>query len=163
MSKKQGVKKGGQQAADYAAELICKAAIHDSEMRFFGRAWMMDMVTITLGRMGFREKRFRALDKLLEEVCDEYGQDSVTDLKGDEDIWYTKATLDREIGSYVGKLFVPWQKRYDFKPPKPRKFTHALDIRTMPVKDLAHFLATWEPKGEEEVLEWLKQEKIGAN
>lgn len=158
MSKKRGVPNGSAQAAGYAAELTMKASMHDSEMRFFARTWMLDMVTIALGRMGFREKRFRDFDKTLEEVCDEYGQDSVTDLAGDKDIWYTKATLDREIEMYVGTLFVPWDKRYGFKPPKPRAFTHAVDIRTMPVKDLARFLATWEPKGGEEILEWLKQE-----
>lgn len=158
MSKKQGVKKGSAQAVSYALELAHNAAQHDAEMRYFARTYMLDMVTLALGRMGFREKKFQQFDKVLAEVCDEFGADSMADVKVDADIWYTKATLDREIKSYVGKFFMPWEQRYGFKPSKPVPMTHGLDIRTMPYKDLAHFLATWEPKSEEEVLEWLKEE-----
>lgn len=158
MSKKQGIPKGSAQAATYMNRLTAKANFHDEEQRFFGRAFMCDMWTIVLGRMGYGEKRFEKIDKLLGEVCDEYSSDIVAGTKDDADIWYQKKQLDREIEKYVGKMFVPWEKRYGFKPTKPRPFTHAVDIRTMPVKDLAHFLATWEPKGEDEILEWLKQE-----
>ena len=144
MSKKQGLKKCPAQAATYMNRLTAKANLHDEEQRFFGR--------------GYGEKRFEKIDKLLGEVCDEYSSDIVAGTKEDADIWYQKKQLDREIEKYVGKMFMPWEKRYGFKPTKPRPFTHAVDIRTMPVKDLAHFLATWQPKGEEEILEWLKQE-----
>ncbi len=158
MSKKRGVPKGSAQAATYMNRLTVKANFHDEEQRYFGRVFMCDMWTIVLGCMGYGEKRFEKIDKLIGEVCDEYSSDIVAGTKDDADIWYQKKQLDREIEKYVGKRFVSWDKRYGFKPPKPRKFTHAVDIRTMPVKDLAHFLATWEPKGEEEILEWLKQE-----
>lgn len=160
MSKKRGVPKESVQAAGYVAELSYKAACHDEEQRYFGRVFMCDMWTIVLGRMGYGEKRFEKIDKLLGEVCDEYSSDIVAGSKEDNDVWYQKKQLDREIEKYVGKRFVSWDKRYGFKPPKPRPFTNAVDIRTMPDKDLAHFLATWEPKGEEEILEWLKQEVI---
>lgn len=158
MSKKQGVKKGSAQAASYALELAYNAAQHDEEMRHFGRVFELDMVTLALGRMGWREKRFVAFDEMLTDVHNEYCSGVIKDSEADKEIWYSKATLDREIKSYVGKLFVPWEERYETRPEPVKPMTHGLDIRTMPYKELAHFLATWEPKSEEEVLEWLKEE-----
>ena len=161
MSKKQGLKKGANTSMSYMDRLTLKANRHDEEQRFFGRVFMCDMWTIVLGRMGYREKRFEKIDKLLSEVCDEYSTDILNGAEEDRDIWYQKGALDREIKSYVGKIFVPWEERYGFKPSNPAPLTHLTNIRSMPVKELAHFLATWEPKSEEEVLEWLRKEVEG--
>lgn len=162
MSKKQGVKKGANTSMSYIDRLTIKANCHDEEQRFFGRVFMCDMWTIVLGRTGYREKRFERIDKLLSEVCDEYSTDILNGAEDDRDVWYQKGALDREIKSYVGKMFVPWEERYGFKPEKPTLMTNLTDIRSMPVKELAHFLATWEKKSEEEVLEWLKETREDA-
>ena len=84
----------------------------DAEVRHHARVFQMDMVTLALGRMGFREKRFQELDKVLAEVSEEFCNEVLEDAKTDKDIWYTKDTLDRELKQYVGKMFVPYDERY---------------------------------------------------
>ncbi len=83
------------------------------EARRHSRIFMMDMVTVTLGRLGRREAFFREFDKVLEEVCAEYGKLILEDAGVDNELVYSKACLDRELKSYVGKLFVDYDKRYE--------------------------------------------------
>ena len=73
---------------------------------------MLDHVTVALGRMGFRESKFREFDRVLTEVVKEYMADYSTDLKDDESMEYSRACLDRELKMYTGKLFVPEEERY---------------------------------------------------
>lgn len=84
----------------------------DADVRHHARVFQMDMVTIALGRMGFREKKFRELDEVLAQVSEEYCTEILDDAKGDKDIWYSKDLLDRELKRYVGSLFVPYDERY---------------------------------------------------
>ena len=83
------------------------------EARRHSRIFMMDMVTVTLGRLGRREAFFREFDKVLDEVCTEYGKLILEDADVDNELVYSKACLDRELKSYVGKLFVDYDKRYE--------------------------------------------------
>ena len=83
------------------------------EARRHSRIFMMDMVTVTLGRLGRREAFFREFDKVLDEVCAEYGKLILEDAGVDSELVYSKACLDRELKSYVGKLFVDYDKRYE--------------------------------------------------
>lgn len=85
---------------------------HTEDIRHFTRVWMLDHVTIALGRMGFREAKFRELDKVLDEVTKEYMADYAEDLKSDKNMEYSRACLDRELKQYTGKLFVPEEERY---------------------------------------------------
>lgn len=85
---------------------------HDSELRHLTRVWMMDHVSVALGRMGFREKKFRELDQKLTEVIDEYMADYAADMKDDRTMEYSRALLDRELKQYTGSLFVPEWERY---------------------------------------------------
>lgn len=87
-------------------------ARREADVRHHARVFQMDMVTIALGRMGFREKKFRELDEVLAQVSEEYCTEILDDAKGDKDIWYSKDVLDREIRQYVGKLYVPYDERY---------------------------------------------------
>lgn len=41
---------------------------HDEEIRHFTRVFTLDHVTVALGRMGFRESKFREFDRVLTEV-----------------------------------------------------------------------------------------------
>lgn len=82
------------------------------EARRHSRIFMMDMVTVALGRMGRREAFFRDFDKVLGEVCTEYGKLILEDADVDNELVYSKACLDRELKSYVGKLFVDYDMRY---------------------------------------------------
>lgn len=83
--------------------------------RRLARTYMLDMVTIALGRMGFREARFRKFDEALTAACEDYGKLIVADSKDDADIWYSKDKLDEELKRYVGSLFVPYDERYKVK------------------------------------------------
>ena len=83
------------------------------EARRHSRIFMMDMVTVAMGRMGRREAFFREFDKVLDEVCTEYGKLILEDAGVDNELVYSKACLDRELKQYVGKLFVDYDKRYE--------------------------------------------------
>lgn len=86
--------------------------MHDHEIRHAARVGQLDFVTIALGRMGWREAKFREFDKVLAEVTQEYMQDYAEDLKADKDMEYSKDCLDRELKQYTGKLFIPIEDRY---------------------------------------------------
>ena len=86
--------------------------IREQEVRHHARIYQLDMVTLALGRMGWRESRFKQFDKILNEVAQEYAEDILKEVKEDKDLWYFKDSMDREIKSYVGSLFVPYDERY---------------------------------------------------
>lgn len=95
-----------------AAVLTQERARRDEEVRHHSRVFMMDIVTIALGRLGWGEKRFEKFDKMLTEVSEEYAKLILQDSSDDKDIVYTKACLDRELQRYVGERFIPYDKRY---------------------------------------------------
>lgn len=84
----------------------------DQDVRHHARLFQMDLVTLALGRMGWRESKFREFNRVLDEVAIEYSKDILEDAKQDADMWYSKHTLDRELAQYVGSLFVPYEQRY---------------------------------------------------
>ena len=85
---------------------------HDEEIRHFTRIFTLDHVTIALGRMGFRESKFREFDRVLSEVYKEYMEEYAADLKDDRYMEYSRACLDRELKQYTGKFFAPEEERY---------------------------------------------------
>lgn len=100
---------------EYARKLELMRREYEQKLameRHFSRVFQLDMVTLALGRMGFREKRFRDFDKMLSEVQGEFVDGVHEDLKDDPDVWYSKGKLDQELQQYTGKLFVPFDKRY---------------------------------------------------
>lgn len=84
---------------------------YEEAVRHFTRLYTLDDVTIALGRMGFRETKFREFQETLATVQNENSLEAITDYKDDKQIWYHKAKKDQEIKSYVGSLFVPWEER----------------------------------------------------
>ena len=85
--------------------------LHDEEIRHFTRVFVLDHVTVALGRMGFRESKFKEFDRVLTEVFQEYMADYSADLKDDKSMEYSRACLDRELKQYTGKFFVPEEER----------------------------------------------------
>lgn len=85
---------------------------YDKEIRHFTRVFTLDHVTVALGRMGFRESKFREFDKVLTQVFEEYMEDYREDLKVDKEMAYSISLLDRELAQYTGKLFVSREERY---------------------------------------------------
>lgn len=94
------------------AILQADRARRDELVRHHSRVFMMDLVTIALGRMGWGEKRFEKFDRMLTEVSAEYSKLIVQDADDDADMVYAKACLDRELQRYVGDRFVPYDQRY---------------------------------------------------
>lgn len=85
---------------------------HDEEIRHFTRVFTLDHVTVALGRIGFRESKFKEFDRVLTEVFQEYMADYADDLKDDKSMEYSRACLDRELAMYTGNMFVPEKERY---------------------------------------------------
>lgn len=84
---------------------------YEAEVRHFTRLYTLDDVTITLGRMGFRETKFREFVETLAIVQNENAVEAINDFKDDKEMWFHKAKKDQEIKQYVGSLFVPWEER----------------------------------------------------
>jgi hypothetical protein len=84
----------------------------DAEVRRHSHTYLLDMVTLALGRMGWGEKRLREFDAKLTEVSQEFAELILDDVKDDKEIAYTKAVLDRELQRYTGTMFVPYDERY---------------------------------------------------
>ena len=85
---------------------------YTEEIRRLTRIFTLDHVTSALGRMGFRESKFREFDRVLSEVYKEYMKEYAADLNDDKSTQYSRACLDRELKQYTGKLFVPEEVRY---------------------------------------------------
>ena len=85
---------------------------YENQIRHHSRVFMLDHVTIALGRLGWSEEQFRAFDKMLTDVMAEYMDDYSTDYKSDREMVYSRKCLDREMQQYVGSLFVPEEERY---------------------------------------------------
>jgi hypothetical protein len=96
----------------FALTLQAERERRDADVRHHARIFQMDMVTLALGRMGWRESKFRELDKVLNEVAEEFSREILEDSKTDTELWYSKEVLDRELKQYVGKMFVPYDERY---------------------------------------------------
>ena len=86
--------------------------IYENHIRHHSRVFMLDHVTIALGRLGWEEEQFREFDKMLKDVVAEYMDDYSTDYKCDREMVYSRKCLDREMRQYVGSLFVPEEERY---------------------------------------------------
>ena len=97
---------------NYAAVIQARMAQREAEVRHHSHVYMLDMVTLALGRMGWGEKRLKDFDAKLTEVSREFSELILEDVKDDKEIAYTKAVLDRELQQYVGSLFVPYDERY---------------------------------------------------
>ena len=87
-----------------------KAVIDD--YRHFSRVFNSDLFTLALGRLGWRETRFRRLDETMLAVTKEYGDDFKEDYKDDPDMEYTREQFERELKQYAGRLYQPIADRY---------------------------------------------------
>lgn len=96
----------------YLARMQARQELREREIRHHTHVYMMDMVTVALGRLGWGEQRLRKFDAMLTEVSKDYADLITTDINEDPDMVYAKATLDRELQQYVGGLFLPYEERY---------------------------------------------------
>ena len=96
----------------YLARMQARQELREREIRHHTRVYMMDMVTVALGRLGWGEQRLRKFDEMLTEVSKDYADLITSDVREDKDMVYSKATLDRELAQYTGSMFVPYERRY---------------------------------------------------
>ncbi len=89
-----------------------EAFIDREELRHFTRVWMMDMVTMALGRMGFREKRFETFNNFISQTVTDYDKVYEEDLKDDKELIYSRTLFERELKQYTGKFYRPEHIRY---------------------------------------------------
>ena len=87
-------------------------AAKEEEIRHHCRQFMLDLVTIALGRMGYCEKRLADFEKALSKVAEEYGTIILDDVKDDADLDYSKSKLDEELRQYCGDKFCCYEERY---------------------------------------------------
>lgn len=85
---------------------------HNEDIRHFARVWQLDQVTMALGRMGFRESKFREFDRVLSEVEAEYIKLHAEDHKDDKEMVYSRELFERELRQYVGKFYADEKQRY---------------------------------------------------
>lgn len=74
----------------------------------------LDVCTIALGRLGWREKRLERFARKVEEVVDDYHDLVHDDRKwNDKDIVYTIECFEKELKTYCGSQYWPREKRYE--------------------------------------------------
>lgn len=95
-----------------ALQLQAQRKQRDHDVRHHTQVFVLDLVTVTLGRMGWGPKRLADFDKILNEVGMEYGKLILDDVEDDPSMDYSKAVLDRELKRYVGDRYVPYDERY---------------------------------------------------
>ena len=72
-----------------------------------------DMMLITLGQdFGFGPKRAMEALEAFRETFRSFAQLCVEDADGDQEIAYTKESIDRELRRIMGDGFRPWEERY---------------------------------------------------
>ena len=96
----------------YLARQAARQELREREIRHNTRVYVMDMVTVALGRLVWGEQRLRQFDEVLTQASKDYADLITADIKEDPDMVYAKATLDRELQQYTGSMFVPYERRY---------------------------------------------------
>ncbi len=163
--KYRGARKGSRESAAYIARLEVAKKIEQESMRAYGRRYMLDMVTVALGRMGYGEVRLARILAAVKEVCDEYILDATAEADESETIWYTVGGLERELKKCMGSSYVPYEVRYKFdvQVPKVPAVSNAMELKILPIPELAAFLKCWHTtKSLEELEAWLREEAPGS-
>lgn len=112
---KAAVKKSKAHRADYIALKQLERDLQDREMRLHTMQYTLDMVMVALGRLGYGAKRLNEIAKMIDEVSREYAEDVVKDAETDNELVYSRTSLDRELKQYVGENFIPYQERYKWR------------------------------------------------
>lgn len=87
---------------------------YEQRLRHLTRMHFADHITCALGRMGFREAKFRELDRVLTEVCKEYATEFLEDFKDDKEMVYSRHQMEKELKQWTGNFYVPEEERYKY-------------------------------------------------
>ncbi len=98
---------------DYLDRIKQRIEIEKSKTRDHMMQHTVDMCTIALGRLGWREKRLQRFIDEYNKAVDDYYNLTREDLKdGDKDIVYTIESMERELKKYCGTKYAPRSLRY---------------------------------------------------
>lgn len=97
---------------ELAKRLQAAQAVDRHHIQSITRQMTADFAHVALGRMGWGEKRQKEFSIMLSAVIAEYVELMNSDVKDDPNFEYGKACLDRELESYCGSNFQPWEVRY---------------------------------------------------
>ena len=99
---------------DFLARLGRQRAFDDAVIRTVTQRYVLDMVVVALGRLGWARSavRFEQFNKTMAEVTKEYAALAAEDKRDDPEFTYMKYRLDKEIAAVVGDKFVPDDVRY---------------------------------------------------
>ena len=89
--------------------------LHDAETRAIQRLMTLDVVTITLGKLGMNPDDLEQFRNAFMETEEEYITEIQSDYTDNHDrsITYAKDRIDRAMREYLpDEMFVPWDQRY---------------------------------------------------
>lgn len=100
----------------------------DAVVRAVTQQWVLDMVTIALGRLGWARSQVRMgqFDAMMQEVTREYAELAEDERRAEKnskkkEFVYLKTKLDDELKIIVGDKFSPYEERYTFHEDQLRK------------------------------------------
>ena len=98
----------------YLAKLQARKEYESRYRWFVSQRFLEDCMTIAVNRVFHRKGAI--IVELLQEFREIYADFAVIlteDGKDDEEMWYTKEKMDRELRDILGDNFIPWDRRYD--------------------------------------------------
>ena len=101
--------------SDYLKRLAQAQALRDTQVRDHQRTFVLDIVTIALGRFGMSPDDLRRFRDIYIEAEKDYREEILEDFynNGDKKISYAKDRIDRAIKEYVPEdMFLPFDQRY---------------------------------------------------
>ena len=87
----------------------------EHEVRMHNRIMTLDIVTITLGELGYTKEQIGDFQEKYMEIEEEYCSEILEDFYGNNDpkILYAKDRIDRLLKEYVPEpMFLPFEERY---------------------------------------------------
>jgi len=99
----------------YIKKNMVALKLHDAETRAIQRLMTLDVVTITLGKLGMNPDDLEQFRNAFMETEQEYLTEIQSDYTDNHDrsIAYAKDRIDRAMREYLpDEMFVPWDQRY---------------------------------------------------
>lgn len=99
----------------YLAKLQAKKEYENRLHWSISQRFLEDCMVIAVNRVFQRKGGIIA--ELLQEFREIYAEFAVIlteDGEDDEELWYTKEKMDRELRYILEEYFIPWDERYDF-------------------------------------------------
>lgn len=89
---------------------------YENRLRWFiSKQFLEDCMMIAINRVFHRKGAImEEVRKEYQKIYDELAWMLFVDGEDDEDFWYTKEKVDRQLREIMGDNFKPWDERYDY-------------------------------------------------